>query len=348
MAGRASDTLERMPRRAEAENEVDLMRRSGRLGQWRWRGAVLCAAGALAAPAMGQHDLSVPEWARSFGGESTFTEPSQTAVMGFDQPTSIREVAAVGGQVVKLGDLLVRGDDAEDLALYETQKIQVADNLDVQRLQKIYELRKVQYELTKESFEQGAGSPLELDERRATMEVAEVELRVGEMEFEQAKITLERLKARLDRIRLYAPFDGIVETVSVDVGQSVGEEDPVLRVVNIDALRMDVAADTDETLELGLKPGDRAWILIDVPGEHRVFLGRITEVSPVAYYATRQRRVRVEVPNPEGWPAGLPAWVRFTEPEGDWADKIVAFGEPAEEAGVAALAGGTPEGDDRP
>jgi membrane fusion protein (multidrug efflux system) len=163
------------------------------------------------------------------------------------------------------------------------------------------------------------------------------------MEYEQAKVTLDRFKSRLDRLRLYAPFDGIIETVTVDVGQSVGEEDPVLRVVNTDSLRMDVAANTDETLRLGLKPGDAAWVLIDVPGEHRVYVGEITEVSPVAYYATRQRRVRVEMPNPDGWPAGLPAWVRFTEPTGEWAEKTVTLAEPA--AGPVSMLEGTADGD---
>lgn len=285
-------------------------------------------------------DPSRPEWARSFGGESSFTEPVMASVMGFDQPTSIFEVLAKGGQHVKKGDLLIRGDDAEELAVLELQKIQVADNLDVQRLSKIRDLREVQYEMTKESFDQGAGSQLELDERRVTMEVAQVELKVGEVEFEQAKITLGRYQARVDRLRVYAPFDGIVETVNVDLGQSVGEEDPVLRVVNIDTLRLDVAADTDETLQLGLEPGDPAWVLIGVPGERKVYLGSITEVSPVVYYATQQRRIRVEVDNRDGWPAGLPAYVRFTPPEGEWADRVVQAEDGTSEPVAAAIGDG--------
>lgn len=290
-------------------------------------GGVLVAAMCLGFQPASELDPSRPAWARSFGGESSFTEPAMAAMMGFDQPTSITEVLIKGGEKVSEGDLLIRGDDTDELALYRIQEIQVADNLDVQRLSKIRDLREVQYEMTKESFDQGAGSQLELDERRVTMEVAGVELKVGEMEFEQSKLTLDRYKARVDRLRVYAPFDGIVEIVHVDLGQSVGEEDPVLRLVNTDTLHLDVHTDTDETLRLGLKPGDDAWVLIDVPGERRVYQGSITEVSPVAYYATQQRRIRVEIPNQDGWPAGLPAYVRFTEPEGEWADRIVQRSE---------------------
>ena len=302
------------------------MSRTTRPGWWR-DGRMVVVMAALASPAIGQLvDLDRPEWARSFGGEPAFTEPKQSAVMGFDQPTSITEVNVLGGQKVTAGDLMVRGDDAEYVAAYETQVIQLREDLDVQRLEKISELRKVQHQLTLDSFNDGAASQLELDERRVTMEVADVELAVGKMEWEQSKLALDMYKARMDRLRLHAPFDGVIESVSVDVGASVGEEDPVLRIVNTDVLRMDVAADTEETFSL--KPGDDAWILIDVPGDRHVYKGTITEVSPVAYYATRQRRVRVEMENPEGWPAGLAAWVRFTAPDGEWSDRVVDSGEP--------------------
>jgi multidrug efflux pump subunit AcrA (membrane-fusion protein) len=147
------------------------------------------------------------------------------------------------------------------------------------------------------------------------------------MEWEQGKVSLDMYKARVDRLRLYAPFDGIIESVNVDLGASVGEEDPVLRIVNTDVLKIDVAVDTDETLRLMLKPGDEAWILVDVPGDRHVYKGTVTQVSPVAYFATRQRPVRVEMENPEGWPAGLAAWMRFTAPEGEWTSRVVDSGE---------------------
>ena len=73
-----------------------------------------------------------------------------------------------------------------------------------------------------------------------------------------------------------------------------------------------------------------------------MYEGTSTEVSPVAYFATRQRRVRVEVPNPDGWPAGLPAWVRFTAPDGEWSERVVRFGEDGEiEAGPVSVAPGS-------
>jgi len=263
-----------------------------------------------------------PDWALSFGGKSHFSEPSKSATMGFDVPTSIHEVLVRGGQEVTEGDLLVRGDGSEEVALYETQKLQTEQDLDVQRARKMHELRVVQYKNTAQANVAGAVSPLELDERRVSAEVAEVDVDLAVMGFEQAKLQVDRYKARVDRLRVYAPFDGIVEQVAVGVGDTSSEGQPVLTLVNIDRLRADVPADTTLTLELDLKPGDPAWVLVDAPGEKKVYVGEVMEVSPRTHYATQQRRVRVEFPNPEGLPAGLPIWVRFTEPTDEWRDRV--------------------------
>lgn len=265
-----------------------------------------------------------PSWARSFGGEPIFTEPSRSAVIGFDVPTSVREVLVVGGQRVRQGDLLVRGDDAEELAVYRTQEIQVREALEVDRAAKALELARIEYQKTQDAYASRGATELDVDRRRVSMEVAEVDLQIEKMRAEQAAVQLERFAARVERYRLRAPFDGVIERVEVDVGQSMRESEPVVRVVSIDSLRADVPVSTELTLELDLSPGDPAWVLLDAgPAAREVYRGVVTEVSPVAFFATRQRRVRVEFPNPRGRPAGLAAWVRFTEPPPEWRDRLV-------------------------
>jgi len=118
--------------------------------------------------------------------------------------------------------------------------------------------------------------------------------------------------------RIEAPFDGIIDEVIVDVGDSIRDSEPVVRVVDITKLELDVPARTDVTLRLGLKVGDPAWVLVDLAGRVHVVEGVVAEVSPVANYASRTRRVQVEIDNPRAWPSGVPAWVRFEGPEGEW------------------------------
>ncbi|MBL8963676.1 MAG: hypothetical protein JNK70_06355, partial [Phycisphaerae bacterium] len=78
-----------------------------------------------------------------------------------------------------------------------------------------------------------------------------------------------------------------------------------------------------QTIEQGLTTGGKAWALMSLPGEPRVYEGRIVEVSPVADPGSNTRRIRVEIENPSRLVAGVTAWVRFTEPGGDWAGRLV-------------------------
>src|SRR5205823_6661741 len=81
---------------------------------------------------------------------------------------------------------------------------------------------------------------------------------------------------------------------------------------------------TDQTIILGLKPGDKAWVVLELPGEAAVHVGKVIEVGAEADFASGTRRVRVELANAADWPAGIQAWVRFTAPEGEWAKRIAA------------------------
>ena len=96
------------------------------------------------------------------------------------------------------------------------------------------------------------------------------------------------------------------------------EQEKVLRMVNTDKLWLDPYAPTYETIRLGLKEGSPAWVLIDMPDAPKLVRGKVLYVSPVADSVSQTRRVRVEIDNPQAWPAGTQAQVRFTEPSAEW------------------------------
>lgn len=250
-----------------------------------------------------------------FGGIKAVTRPSRDAVLGFSLPTQITEVGVVGGQRVSRGDLLVRGDDEEDIALLETQRIRADTDLPVQRAVGQSELADVEWERAQEAFSRTGISQLEYDRARLAADTAKIDVGIAKNTLAQDRAQVVRFEARVRRLRLQAPFDGIVEQVLVDVGQSVSEAEQVVRVVNIDPLWIDVATPTKRTLELGIETGAPAWVAMDLPGDLRVFEGRVVEVSPVADAASGTRRIRVEVANPEQIVAGVTAFVRFTPPE---------------------------------
>jgi len=253
-----------------------------------------------------------------FDGIQTFTKPSRDAVMGFSVPTRVMELTVVGGQRVEEGTLLARGQDAEQVAIVKQTKLRAETDAPVRRATKQTELAETEYRKAKEAFDRGGGTEIEVDRARLAWEVAKIDLETAKMNFQLEGVRLEQAEALLDRYRIEAPFDGVIDQVIVDEGKSVGDTEPVLRIVDVDPVWIDVPAPATETMTLGLEPGSPAWVLVEGPSGPVLVGGTVKEVSPVADYASGSRRVRVEVPNPEAWPPGLRVWVRFTEPAGEW------------------------------
>lgn len=277
-----------------------------------WLGVGLARAGGE--PAAGE--VKGVELVREFGGTRAFTRPSRDAVMGFSLTTQVMEVLARGGQEVKKGEALVKGDDAEDQALLRLQLLRAETDLPEKRAKVARDLAELEFQRAQDLRERGGGSPQEFDRARLSLDGAVVDYQAAALNQAQEKIQVDRLRARLTRFTLSAPFDGQVESVSVDVGQAVSENDKVVRVVDVDPLWIDVPTPMDVGESRKVREGQSAWVLVEVGGDYAVREGKVIEVSPVADPASRTRRVRVELPNPSGADrlvAGEPAWVRFGE-----------------------------------
>lgn len=273
-----------------------------------------------------------------FEGVRIYTKPSRDAEIGFAVPTRVTEVHVAGGQRVTKGQLLIRGDDGEERSLLELAKIRADDDSRVQRAIKAAELATKEYERAQEAFDKASVTQLEVDRARLQMETSELDVQIEKMTFHSDRVQVERMEAMLSELRINAPFDGIIDQVIVDVGDSIRDSEPVIRVVDITSMELDVPAPTDVTLSLGLNEGDPAWVLLDLAGQIRIVEGRVEEVSPVANYASRTRRVRVMIENPNGWPSGIPAWVRFEKPGSEWDEYMIRASAEGEGAGDA-LAG---------
>lgn len=265
------------------------------------------------------------EVVREFGGYRAFTRPSRDATMGFSQPTQVQEILVKGGQSVKKGELLIRGDDREDQALLKLQQMRAETDLPIKGAKAAMDLADVEYKRLQEASAKGGASPQELDRARLTLDRATVEYQQAILNQRQEVVQIERLDARIVHLRLQAPFDGQIDNIQVDVGQSVSESDKVIRLVNVDLLWIDVPASMLDASTQRLSTGDKAWILVDLASGYRLVEGKVIEVSPVADFSSRTRRVRVEFANREGAQrlvAGDPAWVRFTAPPEGVAKKL--------------------------
>jgi multidrug efflux pump subunit AcrA (membrane-fusion protein) len=267
-----------------------------------------------------------PAAAASFGGEKSVTRPSRDSTLSYTFPVEIAEIVARGGAKVKKGDLLVKGRDDEYRYQRDLQKLQAESDLDIQKAQAALEQAQIEYDAQVELRDlKKGGNKLQFDQARTVLAVRKVELALAQRDHTQQIAQLGFRQAQLDRLALTAPFDGQVDTVSVEVGEVKRETEPVIRVVATDKLWIDVNTPIAQTLNLALKAGDRAWVLMDTPGggEPKVYMGKVIEVAADANFEAGLRRVRVELDNPADWPSGLTSWVRFTAPTGEWAPRVV-------------------------
>lgn len=293
-----------------------------------------------------------PSWdsiAQKFGGTKADTKPCQDSPMAFTIPVEVRQVMVRGGESVKKGDLLIRARDDEQEAVVAGQAIQAGNRNRIKNAELQKELADLNYARIQDAMSRGGANPVELDQRRIEAASAAIAVQQETTNHELENKRLAQAQALLARYRLIAPFDGIVEEVRVEDGQGVRESDPVVRLVNIERLRLDAYAPTPETIRLGLTLGSPVWVLVALPDKPLIAVGKVVSVSPVADSVSQTRRVHVEIDNTESWPAGTPAMVRFTAPGAEWADyMLVPTKQPIsrddkEEAGGVAGASGRME-----
>lgn len=247
--------------------------------------------------------------------------------MGFTLSTQIMEILCRAGDRVERGQLLVRGDDREEASRYAQQLHRAESVLQISRARAASELADIEYERNVESLGAGGANQLEVDRSRLSMVTARIDVEIAEWSQQQERFLAELTLARVERFHLTAPFDGVVDVVTVDLGDVVRETDPVVRVVDLSQVWIDVPTAPEEVVRLGLVPGSPAWVLIEVDERPVVAQGAVIEVSPTSDFGASRRRVRVAVENTGSWPSGLVAWVRFTQPEEAWRSLIVRSGE---------------------
>lgn len=253
------------------------------------------------------------ELSRDFQGEQCFTKASHASTLGFPFSIEIAQIYVKGGQHVKMGDPLVRARDEDFVAQRDLQRVIAESDLEVKRAKSTLDQAQVEFAAQEQLLEKNRGaSKIEFDRAKAQLEVRSAEYDLAKRELQQQKLTLVQREEQLKRYTISAPFDGIVDSIVVDLGEIKRETDPVLRLVSIDPLWLDVPAPTNLTLTLSLKPGDPAWVLLDAPGDPKVLQGKVIEVGAEADPGSATRRVRVELANPEQRPSGMTAWVRFT------------------------------------
>lgn len=109
--------------------------------------------------------------------------------------------------------------------------------------------------------------------------INDTDLKNAQISLDQAKLNVEQAQLNLDRARIVAPFDGVVTTVSLNVGDNASSG--TAAVVMIDPSRLQISVTVSEVDIARVKLGQTAQVTIDaLPGKN--YAAQVTTINPTA------------------------------------------------------------------
>lgn len=161
------------------------------------------------------------------------------------------------GSLVKKGDVLFRIDPATfkaELALAQAN-LQAA------------EASVVSATATKKQAQQdvdrytplalnGAVAEKDLDDARHRLRAAQAALRAAEASVDQAKAAVEKAQFNLDYTVVRAPYDGIIGTAQVSIGDLVTPATKLANITSVSPIRFEFSVNSDRLIDVARKYGD--------------------------------------------------------------------------------------------
>lgn len=215
---------------------------------------------------------------------SGITEADKRVELAARADGVIASLALSKGGMVEAGTVVMTLEGPEAVAQEEIARIAL-------------EQKERDLEVAQKLFEGGSTSESNLTNARSARDAAAAEL--------------ARAQASADRLRLKAPFAGVVDTVSVELGEWVQTGTPVATILSLDPIL--VKAEVSEVDLASIAVGSTAKVRL-VNGTEME--GTVRLVAREASAQTRTFPVEIALPNPDlALPSGMTAEVSlFAEP----------------------------------
>src|SRR6187402_1369036 len=186
------------------------------------------------------------------------------------------------GQVVKKGDLLVKiNPDLYTSGLNRSVANLSGTKAGLSQSDASFKEAKANYERNKTLYDKGVISKSDWDKSIATFEVAKATRQSSYYSVQSASASVTEAKDNLGRTLIYAPADGTISVLNVELGERVlgtqqmaGTE--LLRVANLN--NMEVEVDVNENDIVKIKVGDLANVEVDAYLK-KEFKGMVTSIS---------------------------------------------------------------------
>ena len=194
----------------------------------------------------------------------------------------ILELPFKEGQQVKKGDLLVRiNPDLITAALNRAQATYLNAKAGLEQAEATLKQAKADYERNKTLFEKGVISKADWDGSIASYETAVAGKSSAYYGVKSAAATVNEARDNLTRTTIYAPIDGTISLLNVELGERVvgtqqmtGTE--ILRVANLN--NMEVEVDVNENDIVKVQIGDSTIVEVDAYLK-KEFKGIVTEIA---------------------------------------------------------------------
>jgi len=194
----------------------------------------------------------------------------------------IIELPIIEGQQVKKGDLLVKINP--DLYQSGLQRSQAA----LQNVRSVYDQTQaslkeaeLNYERNKTLFDKGIISKAEWDRAVSAYEGAKAANQSAYFNIQSAGATVNEARDNLARTTIYAPIDGTISKLGVELGERVvgtqqmaGTE--ILRVANLNSMEVEVDVNENDIVKVSI--GDSTIVEVDAY-LRREFKGIVTSIA---------------------------------------------------------------------
>ncbi|MGF1556093.1 efflux RND transporter periplasmic adaptor subunit [Paucihalobacter sp.] len=209
-------------------------------------------------------------------------QPSTEVKISSEVSGEIIELPFKEGQKVNKGDLLVKvNPDLIQAALNRSQAGYLNVQANLSQAEATLKEATANYERNKSLFERGVISKADWDRSIANYEGAVAAKNSVYYSVQSAAATVNEARDNLARTTIYAPIDGTISLLSVELGERVvgtqqmaGTE--ILRVANLNI--MEVLMDVNENDIVKVQVGDTSIVEVDAYPK-REFSGIVTEIA---------------------------------------------------------------------
>lgn len=206
----------------------------------------------------------------------------------------IIELPVKEGQLVKKGDLLVRiNPDLYTSSLNRSLAGLSNTKAGLSQAEATFREAQANYNRNKSLFEKGIISKAEWDRVVATFEGAQAAKQAAYYGVQSASATVTEARDNLGRTTIYAPADGTISLLSVELGERVlgtqqmtGTE--ILRVANLNNMEVEVDVNENDIVKVSI--GDSTKIEVDAYLK-KEFKGIVTSISNSASNAVTADQV---------------------------------------------------------